>query len=224
VEDDDVGIAWGEDGRLVTVVVGRELGVRRCGAVGAVAVDALARRDARVLAVIGSGRQAWGQLWGIATVRNLAEVRVASPTAEHAARFADRARAELALDAGASPNARMAVEGADVVVLATDSPRPVIDAGWVEPGAHVTTIGPKSRTRHEAPYELVDRAAVFAVDHPGQVGALVEPFFSTREPVPLASVLDGSEASRRTDEDITVFCSAGLPAGDLALLRAAAEL
>jgi ornithine cyclodeaminase/alanine dehydrogenase-like protein (mu-crystallin family) len=54
------------------------------------------------------------------------------------------------------------------------------------------------------------------------VRALDEPFFSTRQPVPLAAVLDGSETGRRTFDDITVFCSAGLPAGDLALLQAVA--
>lgn len=221
VDHDDVGLAWDEEGRLVTVVVGRELGVRRSGAVGAVAVDALARRDARVLAVIGSGRQAWGQVSGIGAVRDLAEVRVASRAAEHAATFAERAREELALDAGVSPDARTAVEGADLVVLATSSSRPVIEAGWVEPGAHVSTIGPKSRSRHEAPPELADRAAAFAVDHLGQIGALGEPFFSTREPAMLASLLQNETAWRRRD-DITLFCSAGFPAGDLALLRAVA--
>jgi alanine dehydrogenase len=223
VEDDDVGMAWGEDGRLATVVVGRELGVRRSGAVGAVAVDALARPNARVLAMIGSGRQAWGQLWGIAAVRDLAEVRVVSPTPEHAARFAGRARAELEVDVHVSVDVRTAVQGADVLILATSSSRPVIEAKWVDPGTHVSTIGPKSRTRHEAPPELVENAAVFAIDHPGQVGAVGEPFFSKREPVPLAAVLDGSETGRRTNDDITVFCSAGLPAGDLALLRALAD-
>jgi ornithine cyclodeaminase len=222
VQSDDVGMAWDETGALAAIVVGRELGVRRSGAVGALAVDALARPDAAALAVIGSGRQAWGQLSGIAAVRNLADVRVASPTAEHAARFADRARAELALDATASPDARTAVEGADVIVLATNSARPVIEAGWVGSGTHVSTIGRKSRTSHETPPELIDRAAVFVVDHPSQVRALDEQFFSTMEPVPLAAVLDGSEPGRRTFDDITVFCSAGLPAGDLALLRALA--
>lgn len=220
--EDDAAMAWGEDGRLAVVAVGRELGLRRSGAVGAVAVDALARPDVRVLAVIGSGRQAWGQLWGIAAIRGLAEVRVASPTAEHAARFAHRARRKLALDASVSSDARTAVEGADVIVLATSSPRPVIEAAWVEPGVHVSTIGPKSRTRHEAPPELVDRAAVFAVDDPGQIAALGEPFFSTTEPVPLGALLEGSAPGRRSLDDITLFCSAGLPAGDLALLRAAA--
>jgi ornithine cyclodeaminase len=127
VRGDDVGMAWDESGRLATIVVGRELGVRRSGAVGALAVDALARPDARALAMIGSGRQAWGQLWGIAAVRDIAHVRVASPTAEHAARFADRARAGSGLDATSSPDARTAVEGADVIVLATNSARPVID-------------------------------------------------------------------------------------------------
>lgn len=218
--DDDVAMAWGPDGHLLVAVVGREFGVRRTGAVGAVAVDALARRDARVLAVIGSGRQAWGQLWGISAVRDLDELRVASPTAGHATLFADRARAELGLHAVASPDARTAVEGADVVVLATSSSRPVIEAEWVEPGAHVSTIGPKSIDRHETPPDLVERAAVFTVDHQAQVGALGERFFSTRQPVPLAAVLDGTETTRSMRDDLTMFCSVGLPAADLALLRA----
>ena len=93
----------------------------------------------------------------------------------------------------------------------------------VELGAYVSTIGPKSRTRHEAPPELVDRASVFAIDHPDQVGALDEPFFSNRSPVSLAAVLDRSAEARRTDDDITAVLLRGFPAGDPALLRAIAD-
>ena len=222
--EDDVAIAWGPDGHLAVVVVGREFGVRRTGAVGAVAADALARQDARVVGVIGSGRQAWGQLWGVAGVRALGEVRVFSPTPPHVARFVDEARRELELDSRPATSARAAVEGADVVIIATNSDRPVLEADWIGPGAHVTTVGPKSAHRHETPTALVDTAEVFAVDNPEQITALGARFFSARSPVPLAAILDRSEPGRRTDQEVTLFCSAGSPAADLTLLRLLAEV
>ena len=217
--EDDIALVWDPSGRLVLVVIGKELGVRRTAAVGAVATDALARPDARVAGVIGSGRQAWGQLWGVAGVRSLDEVRVFSPSSEHVRAFVDEARRELEVDARPARSARSAAEGADIVILATNAGLPVVEAGWIGPGAHVTTIGPKSKRRHETPPELADAAEVFVVDQPEQVDALGEPFFSTRIPVSLASILDGSQRGRRGEEELTLFCSAGSPASDLVLLR-----
>ena len=105
-----------------------ELGAARTGALGAAAVDALALPDAGVVGVVGSGRQAWTQLWAATAARRIAEVRVFSPTASHRDRFAERARAELGPRAAAVPDARSAVEGAGIVILATRSETPVIEA------------------------------------------------------------------------------------------------
>jgi alanine dehydrogenase len=84
-DSDQTVLVWGPDGRLIGCVAGAELGVRRTGALGAAAADALARPDASVVGIVGRSRgpQAWAQLWALTAVRRLAEVRVFSPNPEH---------------------------------------------------------------------------------------------------------------------------------------------
>jgi ornithine cyclodeaminase/alanine dehydrogenase-like protein (mu-crystallin family) len=114
------------DGRLITEM--------RTAAVSAAATRYLARPDARVLALLGSGVQAEAHLDALRQVRDLAEVRVWSRTPEHARRFAERHGAEAIA-------AEDAVRGADVVVTATSALEPILRGEWLKPGAHVNAVG-----------------------------------------------------------------------------------
>jgi ornithine cyclodeaminase/alanine dehydrogenase-like protein (mu-crystallin family) len=116
-------------GEVRGIAVGNELGPRRVGAVGAVAADALASSSASVVAVIGSGTQAWYQLWALAAVRELREIRVYSRSGSRRATFVEQLRSVTNATCRASADAKSAVEGAEIVILATDSPTPVIESG-----------------------------------------------------------------------------------------------
>jgi len=216
-ESDQVVLVWEGDGRLKGCVVGSELGARRTGALGGAAVDALARADASSVGIIGSGVQAWTQLWAIAAVRPLTRVRIFSPTREHRERFARRAEAELDLEAAPSDTAEGAVVDADLVVLATRSERPVIEAGWVRPGAHLNTIGSKLASAHETPPQLAQRAAAFVSDSPEQAAAYGEPLFTPRALTHLGAVIAGDHPGRTSDNDITLYCSTGLAGSEVIL-------
>jgi ornithine cyclodeaminase len=217
---DQAVLVWDGGGRLRGCVVGVEFGARRTGALGAVAVDALARRDASVVAVIGSGRQARTQLWALTAVRAVSDVRVFSPALAHREAFAEWARTDLGLAATAASTARDAVAGAPIVVLATRSETPVVSVEWIEPGAHVTTVGPKTRSAHETPPELVDSAAVVASDSPAQAAAYGETFFTERALLHLGGILTGDHEGRRTAEDVTVYCSTGLAGSEVVIAEA----
>jgi ornithine cyclodeaminase len=217
---DQAVLVWDGDGRLKGCVVGDELGARRTGALGGVAVDTLAREDSTSAGIVGSGRQAWSQLWAIASVRPLRRVRVFSPTREHRARFARRVEAELQVEAAACDTAEAAVADADLVVLATRSERPVVEADWISPGTHLNTIGPKLASAHETPSELAERAAGFFSDSPEQAIAYGEPFFTARSPVHLGAVIARDELGRRRAADVTVYCSTGLAGSEVVLAEA----
>jgi len=216
---DQAVIVWNADGRLDGCIVGMELGAARTGALGAAAVDALARPDAGVVGVVGSGRQAWTQLWAATAVRRIDEVRVFSPSEAHREDFAERARAELSLDASAVPGSREAVDGADVVILATCSETPVIEAGWVAPGAHVNTVGPKTAGACETPPGLAEAAAVVVSDSPAQAAAYGAPFFTSRELIHLGAVIAGDAPGRGSDSDITLYASTGLAGSEVVIAR-----
>lgn len=135
-----------ETGEPLAIMDGRLITEMRTSAVSAVATKAMAAKDARVLAILGSGLQAHSHVEALRLVRGFEEIRVWSRTPEHARRFA----AEV--DAKAT-TAEAAVRGADVVVTATSSLEPVLQGAWLKPGAHVNAVGwrgPQGRELDEA--------------------------------------------------------------------------
>lgn len=215
---DQLVAVWDRMGHLTGLVVGDELGPRRTGALGAVAADSLARPEACTVGLVGTGRQAWTQLWALTAVRHLEEVRVYSPTPRHREDFAARAQADLGLAASTTDDAAAAVCEADIVILATRSTTPVIDITDIAPGTHLTTVGPKFEGAHETPLPLVAAAAVVTCDSPAQAAAYREPFFT--EPTPLVSLSDvllGKTSGRRHRHDITMYCSVGLAGSEVLL-------
>jgi ornithine cyclodeaminase/alanine dehydrogenase-like protein (mu-crystallin family) len=210
-------------GLAAAVAVGYELGRRRTGAIGGVAVDALARPGAAELALIGSGPQAWAQLWAIGSVRPLTGVRVWSRDAGNRESFAHRARAELAAPASSAASAQQAVHGADIVILATSSTVPVLDPGWLADGCHVTSLGPKRQGRAEFGAALAERADVLVTDSLAQAHGYQPPFVLDGTPhmdrlVSLGSVLEGSMPGRIDSGQVTLFCSVGLAGTEVHLL------
>lgn len=217
---DQMVAVWDPNGRLSGLVIGQELGVRRTGALGAVAADALARADAATVAVIGSGVQAWAQLWALSAVRPLKHVMVHSPTAQHREDFAARTTSELGIDATAVATPAAALHTADIVIMSTRSTTPVFDAADIAPGTHVTTVGPKSSTAHEAPLELSARATLVTCDSPEQAAAYPEPFFTGDLPlVSLADILIGRVPGRQAEDEITLHCSVGLAGSEIVLAQ-----
>ncbi|MEQ4303122.1 ornithine cyclodeaminase family protein [Plantactinospora sp. B6F1] len=210
-------------GRVRAIAVGEEIGSRRTGALGGVAVQALARPDAATLGLVGAGGQAWAQVWAIAAVRRLREVTVFCRTPAGREKLAARIRAELGIPARAVATAPEAVRDRDVVVLATTSPTPVISATDLSPGSHLNTIGPKQVGRAEFGSDLLDRADLLVTDSLAQAGAYDPPMLGTVGTYAgrlraLGAVLAGAEPGRTTADQVTVFCSVGLAGSEVFLL------
>jgi alanine dehydrogenase len=129
----------------------------RVGATSAIALDVMARRDARVLAVLGTGWQAGAQLLGACAVREFEEVRAYSPNPEHRLAFQREMEAELGRSIRLMNSADELVAGADVLLSATNSIDPVVRAAWLKPGMHVGCI--RNAEFENAVYELPLRFA-----------------------------------------------------------------
>jgi ornithine cyclodeaminase len=206
-------------GRIRALAVGEEIGSRRTGAIGGVAVDALARPDASTLGVVGAGAQAWTQVWAAAAVRPLTAVTVFSRTPARREAFAARVRAELGVPAHAAGSATEAVRGRDLLVLATTSPTPVVAAADLAPGTHVNAVGFKQRGRAEFGPDLPAAAGVIATDSPAQADAYQPPIAVPVDRMrSLGAIVAGDEPGRTSAGEITLFCSVGLAGTEVFLL------
>ncbi|PSP99743.1 ornithine cyclodeaminase [Halobacteriales archaeon QS_4_70_19] len=147
-----------ESGRPKALLDGASLNPFKTGAAGGVAVDELARPDATALALFGSGAQARGQLRAAVAVRDLETVEVYSPTKEHREGFAAEMNEQLTASVAAVASPDAAVEGADIVVTATDASDPVFDEEMLEEGTHVTVMGQYDADKREVDATAVERA------------------------------------------------------------------
>ena len=207
-----------ETGELLAVLDGRYITEVRTAAASAVSVKLLARPNAEVLAVLGSGVQARSHVEALRSVWNFREIRAWSPTPEHLGLFA----AECGLRAAAS--AEEAVGGADVVVLATNMVTPAIDSAWVSEGAHLIAIGACRYSQREIDPELVARARLFvdsraaALEESGDVvqGIREGRFTAGHVRAELGEVVSGCAPGRTGEREITLFKSLGIAIEDVA--------
>lgn len=133
----------------------------RVGGTGGLAVKYLAREDARVVAILGSGWQAGAAIMAANAVRRLDEVRVYSPNVEHRQAFAGEWSEKLGLPVHSVESAQEAVRGAQIVQAATNALEPVFEDAWAEPGMHLGTV-----RQHEVGEAVLRRAAVVAINTP----------------------------------------------------------
>jgi thiomorpholine-carboxylate dehydrogenase len=188
------------DGRLITEM--------RTAAASAVATKHLARAEASVLAIVGSGVQAGSHLEALHLVRQFTEVRVWSP--RNAGAFAERHGVK------AARTAEEAVRGADVVVVAVNSRTPVLEGRWLSPGTHVNAIGATRPDWRELDDDLVTRARVY-VDSREAAGKESGDVIAARDVVgEIGEVVAGKKPGRRTPAEITLFKSVGVAVEDLA--------
>ena len=188
------------DGRLITEV--------RTAAVSAVATEFLARPDASVLAIIGSGVQARSHLEALRLVRDFREVRVWSP--RRAAAFAE----EHGVRAAAA--AEEAVRGADVVVTATTSPTPVLSGEWLSPGVHINAVGAPRPDWRELDDEVLRRSRVYVDSREAAQKESGDVIAAGEISAEIGEVTAGTKPGRRSAEEITLFKSLGLAVEDVA--------
>ncbi|MEV5506462.1 ornithine cyclodeaminase family protein [Streptomyces orinoci] len=217
VDAEQLVAVWDETGQLRLVVHGEELGPRRTGAIGAVALDAMARPGALRLGLVGAGVQAWTQLWAVSAVRAVTEVAVWSRRRERAEGFARRAGEQLGVTVRVVERAEQAVRERDAVIVATKSTTPVVASEWLAPGTHLSTVGPKGPEAHEVPVELVERAEVLVTDSLAQAAGSL---FPAGRLVELGAVLAGAAPGRTHADQISVFCSVGLAGTEVAVAAA----
>jgi ornithine cyclodeaminase len=218
-------------GELLSVMDGRYITEARTAAVSAVSARLLAREDAGVLAILGSGVQARSHLRAFSHVRALRDVRVWSPSESHRRTFAEEMHREIAAHVSPVASVQQAVDGADLVVLATAAREPILRSEWIADGAHIAAVGACRPDHREMDTALVKRARVFVDSRTGalaEAGDLVMPM---REGAidaahiagELGQLASGAVAGRLSPDDVTLFKSLGMAVEDVAAAHLAYE-
>src|SRR5436853_4793037 len=196
-----------ETGAPLAIMDGRLITEMRTAAVSAVATKLLARRDAKILAILGTGVQARSHFEALQLVRQFEEIRVWSPTREHAEQFATEIGAK-------SMPAEEAVRGADVIVTATSSKTPVLHGSWLKSGCHVNAVG-ASRPDWR---EMDDEAMANVVFVDSREGAMKESgdviLSGAKIYAELGEAFAGKIPSRASET--TIFKSLGMAVEDIA--------
>jgi alanine dehydrogenase len=197
------------DGTYITAI--------RTGGTAAVAARVLARHDAAVLAILGAGVQGWSHLQTFPRVRDFKEIRVAS-------RNSDRARDLAARDprARAVGSFEEAVRGADVVACCTDARQPVVQGGWLKPGAHLSSVGGTFGPELDAATVAASRVFVEwrgAVTNPPPAGAHELQGLDPDTVTEVGEVLAGTKPGRVSDDEVTLYKSTGHAVEDAATAR-----
>jgi ornithine cyclodeaminase/alanine dehydrogenase-like protein (mu-crystallin family) len=197
-----------DSGHLLALIASPWLTALRTGVSAAIATDALSRRDASKVAVIGAGTQGRTQLGALAALRWIAALQIVDTYPAAAADFAKFAEARLGIYAKGAETAAAAAQRADILLFATWSREPLLKASDVRPGTHITSLGADEPGKVELPEELLN-TALLIVDDPELAGPIVGPSNGS-----LGDLLRGDHPGRLHDTDITVYSAVGLPLQD----------
>ena len=213
-----------DSGAPVCAVHAGEITAIRTAAASAVATDALARKDARRLALLGYGEQAITHARAMGKVRDIESITAWGRSPERAQAFAQRMHSELKLPVAAAGSVREAVAEADIICTVSAAPEPILKGEWVRPGTHLNVVGSSFAGPAEIDNDLVVRSRFIADSREGvlQQGAeflrakaagLIGDEHIVGE---IGEVVAGKIEGRRSPQEITIYKSLGHVVQDLA--------
>jgi alanine dehydrogenase len=203
-----------ETGTPIALMDGTYITEARTAGAAALAARLLAREDAAILAILGSGAQARAHVHAFAGVRDWSEIRIAG-------RDPAKARALAAeLGATAAESFEDAVRGADVVAATTHSPEPVVWRDWLSPGAHVSSVGANQSGGEVDPAIVADSTLVVETREalaPPPAGAVeLAGLDDSAVHAELGELVSGARPGRTTPTETTLYKSVGIAVQDLA--------
>ncbi len=214
-----------EDGRLLAMIEADTLGQIRTGAASGLATRSMARQDAAVVGIVGSGWQARSQVQAVCTVRQVREIRAAGRDPERLRRFCEEMSAAVGVPVTPVESAEAAVRDADIVVTATTAKEPIVLGDWLKPGTHLNVMGSNWANRREVDEHVIKRSDLIVIDSKEQgmleAGDLLVPIqqgmLSWDRVHELHEVVSGALPGRQGPEEITLFKSLGLALEDIAV-------
>jgi ornithine cyclodeaminase/alanine dehydrogenase-like protein (mu-crystallin family) len=211
-------------GNVSAMLEGSSLTAIRTGAGSGAAIDLLARKDSKVVAIFGAGAQGRTQLEAACAVRKIEKAWIYDSDTKRAEAFAKELAGQGAIPSTLepAPTAQAAVHDADIICTATTSTSPVFADADLKPGVHISAIGSYTPEMVEVPAETIVRAKVFVDSRTAvlaEAGDLIQPIqkgliTEAHVRAELGEIILGKKAGRESETDITYFKSVGVAVQD----------
>jgi ornithine cyclodeaminase len=213
-----------DTGAVVCVADAEAVTHVRTGCASAVATRALARPDARTLAVFGTGAQADSHIRAITAAQPIDRVLLWGRSRERAADLAERLAAQLDIEIVATRDGRAAAARADIICTVSSAREPILRSEWVRPGTHINLVGSSLPGPVEVDTALVARARYFVDYRPAALAAASELKAAIEAGLvgenhiigEIGDVLLGRVAGRTAADQVTIYKSLGHIVQDLA--------
>jgi ornithine cyclodeaminase/alanine dehydrogenase-like protein (mu-crystallin family) len=218
-----VALFSAETGELLAMMNASAITAIRTAAVSGVATDLLAREDACNLAIVGAGVQARSHLTAMSQVRSIKRCRIASRSIEHARELAAEMRPDFTFELEIVKTVKEAIDGADLIVTATNSREPIVRREWISAGAHLNLVGSSIPKAREVDSETMAAASLFVDRRESTINEAGDYLLAVRDGVigpddiraEIGEVLQGEKPGRTSPEEITLFKSLGIAIEDV---------
>ncbi|SEN58340.1 ornithine cyclodeaminase [Roseovarius tolerans] len=217
-----------DTGQLSALVGGNYLTALRTAASSSVSIAHLARKDSRVLGMVGAGHQSAFQLRAAAEQRDFDKVVAWNPHPDMLPRLQAVAE-ELGLAFEGVSQEELGAQ-ADVIITITSAFEPLLMADWIKPGTHIACMGTDTKGKQEVDPVLFQRATVFADEIAQSISigeaqhAVAQGLIAEGDITPVGAVINGTHAGRASAEEITLFDGTGVGLQDLAVASVAARI
>jgi ornithine cyclodeaminase len=216
-----------DTGMLQALVGGNYLTAVRTAASSSVSIAHLARKDAKVLGMVGAGHQSTFQLRAAAEQRDFEKVVAWNPHPDMLPRLGAVAK-ELGLDFEAVTQESLGAQ-ADVIITITSAFEPLLMKGWIKPGTHIACMGTDTKGKQEVDPAILAAATVFADEIAQSITigeaqhAVATGLITQADITPIGAVINGTHPGRSHTDEITLFDGTGVGLQDLAVASVAAR-
>lgn len=212
-----------ETGKALALMEGTYITALRTGAASGVASKYLARKDSRVVGVIGTGAQARTQIWALLEVlKDIEEVKAYDLYLERAERFAKDISLQFGLDVNAVKTSKKCVENSEVLILATASRVPALNGDWIRAGTHINSIGVMEPEGRELDDKTIKKAKIVVDTKEGALAETGDLIIPIKEETisendiyaELHQIVAGRKPGRTSESEITCWKAVGLAIED----------
>lgn len=212
-----------KSGAPLSIMGGTYITTMRTGAASGLATKYLARKNSKVLGLVGTGVQARSQLQAISKVLNLEEVKAYDISGEALKKFAEESNEKYSMKVSRCKSVEECVKHADVVSIATPTTSSIVKSKWIRSGTHINAIGADAPGKQELDPIILKKAKIVVDDldqaiHSGEINVPFSQGILIKKDIyaELGDIVVGNKQNRDNDDEITVFVSTGLSLQDVA--------